>query len=202
MALVEEVILTLPYFGSIDHYRQLLSKDAWIDVHEHYVKQSQRSRVYLCGAQGIFNLSVPVIKHSGHKQVLKDIQVSYAQDWQQDHWRSIRSAYGASPFLMYYEAALDAFFEHEYKSLLSLNEAAHKLICGFLKQEIPLRYSEQYLSSTYGSDLRSRYLKSFVPCPTYIQVFSDRQEFKPGLSILDLVLCIGPEALSYLHSSE
>jgi hypothetical protein len=37
----------------------------------------------------------------------------------------------------------------------------------------------------------------FTPKP-YIQVFSDRIPFEPNLSIFDLVMCEGPEAVNYL----
>jgi hypothetical protein len=198
MASVEEVILTLPYFGNIDHYAQLLSTDAWIDVHEHYQKQSCRNRMYLCDAQGRFSLTAPVLHKSGEKETLKEIRLSAKEDWQSNHWKAIKSAYGASPFLMYYEMELKTFFSQDFELLIDLNQAAHEMICGFLKCPIPLRFSESYIESTFGEDHRWRYKHHFPECETYIQVFTDRQPFFPGLSVLDLILCIGPEALPYL----
>jgi hypothetical protein len=141
-----------------------------------------------------------VLNRSGEKETLKKIRLSKKEDWQKNHWKAIKSAYGASPFLMYYELELEAFFSKDYELLIDLNEAAHELICGFLKCPIPLRYSESYIESTYGEDLRGRYKNHFPECTSYIQVFADRQPFYPGLSVLDLILCIGPEALPYLKN--
>ena len=202
MATVDEVILTLPYFGSIDHYACLIQKDAWIDIHEHYEKQSCRNRMYLCGSQGKFSLTAPVHNISGQKELLKDVRLSYQKDWPKEHWKSIRSAYGASPFLLYYEDALKSFFQEEFKTLVDLNLAAHELICKFLKTALPLRVSDGYVESTYGQDRRPLYKNHFAESTSYIQVFADRQDFIQGLSILDLILCVGPEALSYLNSQQ
>ncbi len=54
-------------------------------------------------------------------------------------------------------------------------------------------------------DYRNRFLpKSFQKnslnwVPKYSQVFEDRLGFQPNLSIIDLILCEGPNAIDVMH---
>ena len=81
---------------------RLLQDDVIIDLHEHYVKQSLRNRCELVGSQGRFSLTVPVHRPSGVKIKMQDILVSYDEEWREVHRKTIRSAYGSSPYFIYY----------------------------------------------------------------------------------------------------
>jgi hypothetical protein len=200
MALVREVILPLPYFGSIGHYAHLVHSDVWIDLHEHYVKQTCRNRMEIAGPQGLMKLSVPIRKRSGRKQLMAEVKVSYDEDWQKDHWRSLQTAYNASPFFLYYRDALEDFFLESHDTLSELNIASHKVVSSFLKLDCPLRFTERYIESTFGQDFRNDPSLGNLPMPPYIQVFSDRHPFLTNLSILDLIFCLGPDSAAYLQA--
>ena len=70
-----------------------------------------------------------------------------------------------------------------------------------LKTECPLRRTEDYRKE-YELDFRNVFSPK-IPYPTegmesYYQVFSDRVPFTPNLSIIDLLMNLGPEATDYL----
>jgi hypothetical protein len=81
---------------------------------------------------------------------------------------------------------------------VDLNMAILEALCKTLKINVP-RISDTYITATEGDiDLRDK-KRGSTPCAEpYIQVFDDRQPFVPNLSIFDLVMCEGPEAINYL----
>ncbi|MBK7638760.1 MAG: WbqC family protein [Bacteroidetes bacterium] len=80
----------------------------------------------------------------------------------------------------------------------------------FLKKTIPVQFTKSYeASETFeGLDLRNcihpknpiSLGNELVDFPSYIQVFNDRFEFVPNLSIFDLLFNLGPKAGDYLDN--
>ena len=89
-----------------------------IEVQESFVKQTYRNRCLIHDAQGHeVILTVPVLKVE-HKQLTRDVQISYQQHWQHQHWMALRSAYGKSPYWDYYADYFAPFYERETKWLI------------------------------------------------------------------------------------
>ncbi len=65
--------------------------------------------------------------------------------------------------------------------------------------EAPLRFSDDYVRSTPGLDLRADFKKGIIDNTRYIQVFEDTIGFEKDLSVLDLLFCLGPQARDYLR---
>jgi len=191
----------LPYFGNISHYSALLRHDVCIDIHEHYVKQSLRNRCELASSQGKFSLTVPVNRPSGLKTALKDITIDYSEDWQNQHLKSVRSAYGASPYFLHYWDEIASIWEEQYVLLMDLNLRSHVLICQLLGIDSNLSLSSDYVEGESLIDLRSSYKRGNQRYSRYIQLFEDRHGFLSDLSLLDLLFCLGPEALDYLKQN-
>ena len=93
-----KVLIDLQYLPCTRFFSTLLQFDEIVlESHEHYVKQSYRNRCYILGANKVEMLIVPVV--DGNKKILvKDIQIDYQQKWPEIHWRTIKAAYGKSPF--------------------------------------------------------------------------------------------------------
>jgi hypothetical protein len=56
---------------------------------------------------------------------IKNLEISYVEDWQKLHWKSIKIAYQSSPYFEYYEDKLKRFSRHP-KLLLAFNLNAIK----------------------------------------------------------------------------
>ncbi|MFC1729736.1 WbqC family protein [candidate division KSB1 bacterium] len=201
------VILATSYFPPIEYFVHISqSNHVFIESHESYSKQSFRNRCYISGSNQIMPLSIPISR--GQKK-LKDIKISYHDNWNLVHWRSIESYYNASPFFLYYKDDIEPFFSGKFNFLLELNnEILYKILELIpLKTEINLTKSFENNYAEY-TDLRynihpkiDQPEKSFlINYPGYHQVFETRFGFLPNLSILDLLFNEGPNTLEYLLS--
>lgn len=176
-----------------------------IELHEHYAKQSFRNRAQLLGANGVFSLSVPVLKKSNSKTLVKDIEIKYDENWQNNHWRSITSAYLSSPFFAYYMSDLEKFYTKKYKFLIDFNEDLLSYLINKMNLDLKWTYSESFFpkSEITSMDLRDvlhpkKNYQELESIKSYRQVFSDKFDFIPNLSALDLLCNEGQNAENYL----
>ena len=205
------VLLSTTYFGPIQWYQKLYRADeAWIEQHEHFIKQTYRSRCIIATTQGTQALSIP-IEHptfnvqcsTFNVQRIKDIRISDHGNWRHLHWNALQSAYGESPFFEYYEDDLRPFFEKRWTFLFDFNEAIREKLCELLDITPVVRFTEQYVSD-HAFDYREAINpKHPVPDPDflprrYYQVYEAKHGFLPNLSIVDLLFNMGPEAIFYL----
>ena len=129
------------------------------------------------------------------------MRIDYNERWNIIHLRTLAAAYSASPYYLYYKDDLEALLTKRYEKLMELNEAMLKWILRLLKADCRLQRTEDY-QKMYEEDFRNTFSPKH-PYPTegmesYYQVFSDRLPFTPNLSIIDLLMNLGPEAKDYL----
>ena len=199
------MLLSTAYFPPILHYAWLLkNQKIRVEQFETFPKQTFRNRCVILSANGLQSLSVPVVKPNGAKTLTRDVKISYDEPWQQLHWRSIKTAYNSSPFLLYYQDELEVFFKKKPQFLLDLNEEVIQLINSLLEWEVSVKRTEEF---DFPKDIHPNEDRRFLlkpknteplNLPSYIQVFSDQYSFYENLSILDLIFNLGPEAESYL----
>jgi hypothetical protein len=107
---VHPAIFSTAYFGSIPYFKALVEDSGPIlfDLHERYAKQSQRNRMTILSGNGPLNLTIPVNRLKGNESTMQDIQISYSENWQKDHWKSLESAYENSPYFEHYATEIAA----------------------------------------------------------------------------------------------
>lgn len=189
------VVLPSMYFAPIGFYSLILNNEKIIfDKHEHFVKQTFRSRCEIYGANGRQLLSVPVEKR-GTRIPAKDVRICYKENWQKGHWRSIISAYGNSPFFEYYADSFQPFFEIKTHFLFDLNINLHDTVMKLLKVKNQYQFTEKYIAA-YDNNVKDLRRENFVlpKIMPYQQVFQERNGFIPNLSILDLLFNCGPDS--------
>ena len=195
-------LFTTAYFPSIRYMARFLKEDApVIEVWETYHKQTYRNRCRVMTANGVENLSVPVVKVNGNHTMTKDMALSPIEPWQHIHSRYLESAYKAAPYFDHYYDYLRPVFEGHFERLIDLNDATLKAVLKMLKVDKGFVHTTDYVREA-ENDLR----EAFSPkkqtdaslFPTYYQVYSDKYPFAPDLSVLDLVFNEGPEAMTYL----
>jgi hypothetical protein len=185
------------------HYMSLAARaeEIYIEREENYLKQSFRNRYCILTANGPLSLSVPVLLGSFHKSRIRDIRIDYSKRWQQVHLGAITSAYRSSPYYDYYYEKIRNVILYGHNFLLDLNMNSLEVTMDILGINSSVRYTSVFIPPLSGSnDFRytlspkteNREMKfSFEP---YNQVFSDRFDFIPGLSIIDLIFNTGPDA--------
>src|ERR1035437_5506877 len=86
------------------YYMALLyaADDVCIEAHENYIKSTYRNRCEIMGANGVIDLSIPLLGGRDHHQPYQGAQIAYTADWQHRHRMSILSCYGSAPFFAHY----------------------------------------------------------------------------------------------------
>ena len=200
------LIIEVQYFPPIEYFKQLFQfPHVVIEAHENYQKGSYRNRCHIANSTGIQILSVPLRKGKNAKQPIREVAIAYDMDWQKQHWQSIQTAYGSAPFWEHYAPQLEPFFLKKWNYLFDLNMAILETFLKILKLKntVNVSFSTDYnIDFTEGVDLRNKILpnKSDFQGEKYAQLFQERTGFLPNLSILDLVFCTGPQAMTVIKS--
>ena len=191
-------ILPIAYMPSVEYVARLLREECVIDLGEHYIKRSQRNRAQILSANGVMSLTVNVENANRPRQKIKDVRIDYSKRWQHQHWVSILSAYKSSPYFDHYAHLLEPYYKREWQYLADYNMEYLSTLLSLLGVDDKVNISEKYVAASEGDlDLRPKHNEgsTFVAEP-YFQVFSDRMPFEANLSILDLLMCEGPQAVS------
>lgn len=192
-------------------YMALLSNtmNATVEVCETFQKQTHRNRCEILTSNGKMRLSVPVVRTNGNHTLTKDIGISYAERWNIQHIRAIESAYNNAPYFMYLWDDLKKILLKRHEKLIDLNQEVINYLFSKLSITCQMQYSEEYVSGQLAADggkwldMRGMFAhKSEAEnkrCRPYYQVWNDRCEFHPNLSVIDLLFNIGPkESMEYL----
>lgn len=197
-----KAVLPIFYLPPVTWFSEFLKPDREVvlEQFENFPKQTYRNRANIYGANGKLSLIIPI--HHNGKRAMKDLEISYAENWQKMHWKSIKNAYQSSPYFEYYEAKLACIYESKPKSLSAFNLSALKVILDLLKTEPSYTLTDRYEKTLNEVDFRDSFSAkngtSFA-LPEYYQTFGDKFGFIDNLSIIDLLCNIGPESVTYLN---
>ncbi|RKR07126.1 WbqC-like protein [Maribacter vaceletii] len=192
------------YIPNIVTFAVIAQKEVYWEYMDNYQKQTYRNRAYVSADRGKHILNIPIIhsnKEKG-KQKYKDIKIDNSYPWQRQHWRTLETAYRSSPFFEFYEDEIQPLYSTKFESLLVYNLKTIEVICECLQIDIPKEKTTEY-TSKLEQDIDLRFLVNAKKEPDYtakkyIQVFSDRNNFIPNISILDLLFNEGTNSLTYL----
>ncbi|KIC93626.1 hypothetical protein OI18_15765 [Flavihumibacter solisilvae] len=205
------LIIDLQYFGSVYWYKKVYKyTHVEFSEYEKHRKMGFRNRLWIAGAEGRMNLSVPIVDARNEKQVYKDVRIVPGR-WQTEHFRALVSCYNRSPWFEHYRDELAALYEKPVDYLFDWNLACFEWMNE--KLDLPVTVDVARLpgnggqapenESAPGADGVVNFTDYFHPSNSgnwlhgdenrfrYSQVFEDRVGFLPGLSILDLMFCEG-----------
>ena len=179
--------------GPVEWYRQFLANPSavQIEVMESFPKQTYRNRCTItvphdsqsnCQSPiaNRLTLTVPV-KRVDSKQLTRDVEISYQQRWQHQHWIALVSAYKRTPYFDYYADFFRPFYEQETRFLVDFNEKIHEVIHQLIRNSEFKIQNSKFTTDWSGLDLE--------PC------------FGNGQSILDLLFEYGPETIIKLNNT-
>ncbi len=183
-------ILYLPSIGYFQHL--LKEKECILHLNDQYSRQTHRNRTEIVGPNGKMILTIPTQKLEPLERKYENIKVSYSEPWLKQHWKSFESAYRRSVYFEYYEDKLRPMYSNpSYEFLWEFNTELIKIVFSMLKlnHEIILDREEEIDKSITYNLLHNT---------EYQQVFSNKLNFEPNLSIIDLIFNLGPQAKSLL----
>lgn len=204
------VLLSTAYFAPVQFYSFMVSASAvYVEQFENFQKQTYRNRCEILGSNGVTSLVVPVVKGRGKKIAIKDLKISYDEDWQRNHWRSIFSAYNSSPFFEFYKDELFPVFKKKRKYLFDLNLEINNILCDFLEIDNKVELTSDFEKVPAGTlNLREMIspknktkINRNFKASEYTQVFSGKFGFVANLSMLDLLFNEGPNSYTHLVRS-
>lgn len=205
---MKSALVELHYLPSLEYFCALQQFDMIeLEGCEHYVKQSYRNRCYINTAQGVEMLIVPLTAKHG-KTLTKDVRIDYSKKWQNNHWRTIESAYRKAPYFEYYFDDLRTILYRNHDFLFDLNLELLSFCLNSIRFAPTLSASVSYekIPAPHIFDLRSLISpkkpaseRNLCKPVSYYQVFGSG--FVENLSLVDLLFCEGPRATSLIQAS-
>jgi hypothetical protein len=206
---MKTAILSSAYLGPVSYFSVLAqSNEVLVEQYDSYHKQTYRNRCRILGANGPLDLVIPVVKNSGKKTLVKDVRIDYSTLWQNNHWRSLSSAYNSSPFFEYYAHLLEPFYQKRCDFLIDFNNGLTRLLAELLQIDVDFRMTDHF-EKLYPSSMDFR--NSISPkretvidgnpvlFNSYTQTFSEKFGFVRDLSIVDLLFNCGPNSEGILR---
>jgi hypothetical protein len=174
----------------------------YVEAHGNFIRQSIRSRFSIAAANG--PLVLPAELENCRKNHLKydEVRISERRNWKNHRLKSIASAYAKSPYYLYYRDDFEHLFMAGSGSLENYSDHLLAGVCRMMKIS-PVYSKTELWQAQYPDSLDLRDADVFFADqaqPEYTQVFHERHGFLPGLSIIDLLFCKGPEAAVYLSA--
>jgi len=179
-------------------FRSLREDLCLLEQHEHYQKRSSRNRCTVLTSNGPENLSIPLKKGKNNKTNIREVEISYDENWMRNHIEAIKSAYGSSAFINYYLDDIEALLYQESSLLWDLNWATLNWMKKQLGISNEFKLSESFEKINKEEPLMRVEANKNQPSKPYAQVFEYKFGFVDNLSILDLLFCMGPEAKNYI----
>ena len=200
---MESILLSSAYLPPVSFFTAINSGgDVLIEQYDNYSKQTYRNRCRIATAAGVQALTVPIVKGTSPKQLMKDVRISDHGEWRHQHWNALESAYMNSPFFMYYQDDFRPFYEKKYEFLVDFNTELTLLIMKLAGIDKTVK-----LTGSYGKKEQNILdLRQLVNPGTddpessrpYWQVFKEKYGFLANLSAVDLLFNMGPEFPLYL----
>ncbi len=198
------IIIEPHYLGSLEYFTLLYGHDkVMLEVDDLYRKQTFRNRTYFLLSNKIHSLSIPVIYSSSSKT--KDVKIDHNQRWIKDHWGAFHSGYGKAPFFEYFHEAFKDLWYKKFTFLIDYNLGFLQLTLKILQLNTDVNLAETCQDSAIhdyrnviGPKKQFSDRKIYKSYP-YTQLFGDT--FVPNLSIVDLIMCEGPNSAQILTNS-
>ena len=206
-------LLSTAFCPPIEYFAVLAGySSVYMEASESYVKQSWRNRCRLLTANGPQDFTVPVVHPATPaKMGIGEVRVEYSTPWVAKFEKAVESAYGSSPYYIYYADEFFAILDSRPTTRWELNAGIISWLCrriGIAPEIIPT--TAYYPVEAKGSgfmDLRetihpkrpNSILVEMGLGRPYWQVFRERFGFTPGLSVLDLLFNEGPETIGWLR---
>ena len=200
---MQTTLLCSAYLPPVSFFTAINSGgDVLIEQYDNYCKQTYRNRCRIATASGIQTLTIPVVKSTAPKQLMKDVRISDHGEWRRQHWNALESAYMNSPFFMYYQDEFRPFYEKKYEFLIDFNTELTLRIMELAGIYRPIKLTESYTRKSDDildlRDLIDPGKNDPEKTKEYWQVFKQKHGFIGNLSAIDLLFNMGPEFPLYL----
>ncbi|MGC6533131.1 MAG: WbqC family protein [Flavobacteriales bacterium] len=171
-----------------------------LEAQESFMKQTWRNRFDVRGANNVQTLTFPVNAKGAVKPLTARVTLREG-DWLREHRRTLEAAYNSSPFGEHYLPEVLDLIAPRQEKLMQYN----RRLLDWVLQEV--QWTGQVSETTEfevppKDGMRTWFRRSkwlHLPCLEYAQSFEERRPFDPHLSVLDVMMNLGPETGAYLR---
>ena len=216
----------LPWLGL---FHKIALADQFVSFNKvQYLPKDYNNRNLIKTNIGSQWLTVPVKKKGFLESTIFDLEIDNKSPWQRKHLKSIKLAYGKSPYLHTVIDFLEYVYSNEWTHLVTLNEYMLRFFLDYLAIDVDFFLASDYNFLGSKSDLVLDMCQQ-LNCTHYIfgsqgqnyaneESFSSNSiaityqnyihpvypqfhgDFLPYLSILDLILNCGPDSFNIIMS--
>lgn len=194
-----------------------------------YTRRDWRNRNLIKTPRGLEWLTIPVEVKGRFRQRICDTRIGDPR-WGARHWATLMHNYARSAFFELYQPVLEPLYQQAWHTLSAVNHAFLKAICGILGITTIISWSMDYRPRKEGKTERlvalclqagaTRYISGpsardyiepglfeaagikldyfdYAGYPEYPQRFG---KFEHGVTVLDLLFNVGPDAPRYMKS--
>tara|TARA_B100001029_G_C15042479_1_gene444668 strand:- start:762 stop:1430 length:669 start_codon:yes stop_codon:yes gene_type:complete len=212
------------YLPWIPFFKRIQQSDIFVYLDDvEFSKNNFHNRNKIRTTNGEALLTVPVF-HKGHSHdFISEIKINNEQNWKNKHWKTIEYSYNKAPFFKDLHHPLKQIYNKDWHNLSDLNISLIEIFKSYFNLKIETYKSSDFKINYDGNDKLVELCKilkcnKFIVKPNtehyhpisffkkhkisfeffeynifeYDQIHSD---FIEGLSILDLAMNCGPEAL-------
>ena len=212
------------YLPWLRYFEKIARSDVFIVLDSiQFAKNGWQNRNKVKTASGATLLTAPVTVSLG--ETLEHVRLNNKAPWRKKHWATIRQAYGKAPYFADHAGFLEATYARDWEFLNDLNRHMLEYFLAALGIETRVEYAselavpgtaterlvnliqavggDQYYSGAFAVDayldaelLAAAGIELVIQhwhAPTYPQLHG---EFIPDLSIVDLLMNVGPDSLS------
>lgn len=198
------------YFPSVNWFKNSINEsNIKINSFVRYKKHSFYNRCAVAGGNGLIFLTVPLEggRNRNQRELFPNVKISYAENWQMQHLKTIESCYRNAPYFEYYMPELQTFFERKFEYLFDLNiSIIEKINALIFKNQLNISvvdYSQEDVKDAQEVQIVSYFPDDFQrveDAPVYYQLFEERIGFQPNISVLDLMFMEGSDAKNVLKN--
>jgi hypothetical protein len=201
------MVKPLYYFPCVFVFADLIHQPTIsFDTEMPFKRSSYRNRMIIAAANGTIQLSIPVIGGRSIKSKYSEVEIDYKSNWQRDHFRTLSTAYGNSPFFMFYRDELEQLYNEKPCYLFEWNLLCLTWVFKKMKVDNQIENKIVHENETKQNFYVDQYSpQNFNRQPTdisviYNQVFKDKTGFLANLSVLDLLFNEGQQSKHILFN--
>lgn len=192
--------ITLPpqFAGSVDYYALIArANTATIHTDMRFDKRFKSAhRTLIADTRGTLALTIPIEKPCDSSSATwNTVRISDHNKWWNIHLTALESAYGRTPFFEFYIDSLKPFFSPDVAGQTVAQHTTALDICLRRLLNITTDVTYTHLTgSTSTPTIKIEDIHNYATTEPYWQVRQHKFGFISGLSILDLLFNLGPEA--------
>lgn len=195
----DEVLLPPRYLGPVSYFAAIAAhrKAVVVDSMRFDKRCKDTHRCIIADTHGPVRLTVPIEKPVSMTAARwSDIVISAHDAWWHQHWVSLQSAYGRTPFFEYYVDDFARFFTAEAagRRLTDWLHEIDRTLLRLLQIDTEVRFGSETDGGPGAADWCRGIPAGFRQIPEYYQVRQQKFGFLPDMSVVDLLFNMGPEA--------